>query len=111
MLWHAFLRLVLGLVSRIAVHARPLRAWGEVAVQPFRAAEAPSLAIPHQWIRMANVLTGSSRGLPWETLERPNPPLGSIYRFVDRLVGLPRPCPVLSATAYRAVRQSLRARD
>jgi hypothetical protein len=107
-----FLRFLLGLMSRIAALFRPMRAIRAVANQPFRTV-VPNWAVPHEWIRMANVPSESSRAgndLLRATFERPTHPLGSIYRFARRLAGVPQPCPAPSATAYLVHRQAGRDR-
>jgi hypothetical protein len=113
MFLQVFLRFLLGLVSRITVLTRPLRAIWEVAGQPYPTGVVSSRAVPHEWIRMANVRTGSSHAadcLLRGTFERPTHLLGSIYRFARRLAGAPNPCPALAATVYVVHRQSGRER-
>jgi hypothetical protein len=94
MVLQVFLRFVLGMLSRVAVFARPLGALGKIGSQSFPAVEMPRFL--HEWIHMANVPIESSRAAPGPgrgAFERPTHPLGSICRFVGRLLGVPQLCP------------------
>src|SRR5688572_12775412 len=104
----AFLRCVLGVLSRTIHFLRDATTVVIASDRPRHTRVVHGRRVPQDWLHMDYVLSESSstaRRLLQEAFERPTHPLGALFRIVRRLAGVRQACPALvpkSASDLRA---------